>query len=181
MTLTPIEFALIGLKKFFIKSTDTSCLELMGIKRFFGSAGRNDSNTNQFGRIGEKNFLMTLDVHRCLEYGNQTFLGSGDSRKLTLSVRVSSARIGWAQKRFHWHFRGTSMYVESGNQTFFRSGVAEMTLTPISSRESAFDSYFLDMMYVEFIKNFFSPNSSELMGVRVISAYWAQKRLIPTF
>ena len=75
------------------------------------------------------------------------------------------------------------------------------------------------MMYVAFMKNFFSPiraiiwvlksfrppepenvwllhsrhdvrrvhekfflaDSSELMGVRVISAYWAQKRLIATF
>ena len=30
-------------------------------------------------------------------------------------------------------------------------------------------------------KNFFLANSSELMGVWVISASWAQKRLIPTF
>ena len=54
------------------------------------------------------------------------------------------------------------------------------------------------MMYVEFIKNFFSlilsrhdvrrvhekfflADSSELMGVRVISFSWAQKHLIPTF
>ena len=82
-----------------------------------------------------------------------------------------------------------------------------------------FDSHFLDTMYLEFMKTFFSPiranwwvlesfrrpepknlwfplsrhdvrrvhekfflaDSSELMGVRVISAYWAQKRLIPTF
>ena len=44
-----------------------------------------------------------------------------------------------------------------------------------------FDSHFLDMMYVEFIKNFFLADSSELMGVRVISASWAQKRLITTF
>ena len=43
-----------------------------------------------------------------------------------------------------------------------------------------FESYFLDMMYVEFIKKFFLADSSELMGVRVISASWAQKRLIPT-
>ena len=33
-----------------------------------------------------------------------------------------------------------------------------------------FDSYFLDMMYVEFIKKFFLADSRELMGVRVISA-----------
>ena len=44
-----------------------------------------------------------------------------------------------------------------------------------------FDSHFLDMMYVEFIKNFFLADSRELMGVREISAWWAQKPLIPTF
>ena len=82
-----------------------------------------------------------------------------------------------------------------------------------------FDSHFLDTMYLEFMKTFFSPipanwwvlesfrsperknvlfplsrhdvprvqekfflpDSLELMGVRVISAFWAQKRLIPTF
>ena len=42
-------------------------------------------------------------------------------------------------------------------------------------------SHFLDIMYVEFIKIFFLADSSELMGVRVISASWAQKRLIRTF
>ena len=36
------------------------------------------------------------------------------------------------------------------------------------------------MMYLEFIKNFFLADSRELMGVRVILASWAQKRLIPT-
>ena len=44
-----------------------------------------------------------------------------------------------------------------------------------------FDSYFLDMMYVEFMKNFLLADFSELMADRVISASWAQKRLIPTF
>ena len=82
-----------------------------------------------------------------------------------------------------------------------------------------FDSHFLDMMYLEFMKSFLSPirenwwvlesfrppepknvwfplsrtdvrrvhkkfflaDSREPMGVIVISAYWAQKRLIPTF
>ena len=44
-----------------------------------------------------------------------------------------------------------------------------------------FDSYFLDMMYVEFMKNFLLADSSELLAVRLISASWAQKRLILTF
>ena len=37
------------------------------------------------------------------------------------------------------------------------------------------------MMYVGFMKNFFLADTSELMGVRLISASWAQKRFIPTF
>ena len=47
--------------------------------------------------------------------------------------------------------------------------------------EPKFDSLFLDMMYVEFMKNFLLSESSEQMAVRVISASWEQKRLIPTF
>ena len=37
------------------------------------------------------------------------------------------------------------------------------------------------MMYVEFMKTFSRADSSELMAVRLISASWAQKRLIPYF
>ena len=44
-----------------------------------------------------------------------------------------------------------------------------------------FDSCFLDMMYVEFMKNFLLADLSELFALILISASWAQKRLIPTF
>ena len=63
-----------------------------------------------------------------------------------------------------------------------------------------FDSYFLDMMCIVFMKIFLLADSSELfimyalfmqnvhlacwnklMAVRLISAFWAQKHLIPTF
>ena len=50
-----------------------------------------------------------------------------------------------------------------------------------SSAKKTFDSYFLDMIYVEFMKNFLLADSSVLMAVRLISASSAQKRLIPTF
>ena len=36
-------------------------------------------------------------------------------------------------------------------------------------------------MYVEFMKNFLLVDSSELMAVRLISAFWCQKRLILTY
>ena len=44
-----------------------------------------------------------------------------------------------------------------------------------------FDSYFLHMMYVEFMKNFLLADSRELLAVRLILASWTQKRLIPSF
>ena len=44
-----------------------------------------------------------------------------------------------------------------------------------------FDSYFLDMMYVEFMKNFLLADPSELLADRLILGSWAQKRLIPIF
>ena len=48
-------------------------------------------------------------------------------------------------------------------------------------KPKTFDSYFLDMMYVEFMKNFLLADSRELLAVRLILPSWAQKRLIPTF
>ena len=40
-------------------------------------------------------------------------------------------------------------------------------------RAKTFDCEFLDMMYVEFIKNFYLANSNKLVAVRLISASWA--------
>ena len=50
-----------------------------------------------------------------------------------------------------------------------------------SRAQKIFDSFFLDMMYVEFMKNFLLADPSELLAFRLILASWAQKRLIPTF
>ena len=43
------------------------------------------------------------------------------------------------------------------------------------------DSYFVDMMYVEFMKNFLLADSSERIAVRFILASWAQKQVILTW
>ena len=37
------------------------------------------------------------------------------------------------------------------------------------------------MVCLEFMKNIHLADSNEVMVVKLISAYWAQKRLIPTF
>ena len=42
------------------------------------------------------------------------------------------------------------------------------------------DSNFVEMMYVEFMKNIIHADSSEPMAVRLILASWFQKQVIPT-
>ena len=62
----------------------------------------------------------------------------------------------------------------------FRLADACKTHFDLQSKKT-FDSYFLEMMYVEFMKNFFLTDFGKQMPVRLISASWARKRLIPTF
>ena len=73
------------------------------------------------------------------------------------------------------------MYVEFMKNFLLAYSSELMALDSDLLSPKTFDSYFLDMMYVEFMKNFPLADSSELMAVRLISASWAQKRLIPTF
>ena len=65
------------------------------------------------------------------------------------------------------------------SRRFVRAGGCKTHFGLLSPK--TFDSFFLDMMYVELMKNFLLADSSELLAVRLISASWAQKRLIPTF
>ena len=56
MTLTRISSRESARKQIFMKST--YIISRKGKKTFLGSGGRNDSNTHQFARIGEKKFFM---------------------------------------------------------------------------------------------------------------------------
>ena len=67
------------------------------------------------------------------------------------------------------------------HEKFFVADSSELMGVTVISASWAYDSQFLDRMYVELIKNFFLADSRELMSVCVISASWAQKGLIPTF
>ena len=95
-----------------------------------------------------------------------------------MAVRLISA--SWAQKRlipaFYTWCTSTSWKI------FFSPIRASYKLLDSfrPPEPKTFDSYFLDMMYVEFMKNFLPADSGELMAVRLISASWDQKRLIPT-
>ena len=104
----------------------------------------------------------------------------GDSSKL-MAVRLISA--SWAQKRLIPTF-WTRCTSSSWKIFFSRSPIRASwwlldSFWPAEPKNVWF--YFLDMIYVELMKNFLLADSRELMAVRLISASWAQKRLIPTF
>ena len=110
-----------------------------------------------------------------VEFMKNFFLA--DSSEL-MGVRVLSA--SWGEKRLIATIQTT--YVPFMKNFFRRFDQTDRRLSHFGLLSpKTFDSHFLDMIYVEFMKNFFLADSSELMGVRVISASWAQKRLIPTF
>ena len=101
-----------------------------------------------------------------------------DSSEL-LAVRLISA--SWAQKRLIPTFwtRCTS----SAWKIFFSPIRASWWLLDSFRPPEPKNVWFLlpNMIYVVFMKNFLLVDSSELMVVRLISASWAKKRLIPAF
>ena len=63
--------------------------------------------------------------------------------------------------------------------SMIRPGYCCQTHFGILSQKTS-DSYFVDMIYVEFMKNVLLSDSSERMAVKRILASWAQKQVIPT-
>ena len=61
MSLTAIS-SLESERRKFSRTRRTSCLESSN-QTFLGSGGRNESNSHQFTRVGEKKIFHQLDVH----------------------------------------------------------------------------------------------------------------------
>ena len=62
---------------------------------------------------------------------------------------------------------------EKFSSRWFERAICRLTHFGLLSPRT-FHSYFLDIMYVDIIKKIFLAHSSELMGVRLISASWAK-------
>ena len=101
-----------------------------------------------------------------------------DSNELMV-VRLISA--SWAKKPLIPTF--LTWYTSSWRKIFFSPIRASWSLIDSFRLPEPKNVWFLlpNMIYVVFIKNFLLADSSELMAVRLISASWAKKRLIPTF
>ena len=187
------------------------CVEL--IKSFFLTDSPNWWVLESFRPLNPKTFdcYFEDDVDR----GHEKFFLADSSDHM--GVKVLSA--SWALKRLIATFQtwSTSRSCNIFPRRFERTDRRQSPFGLLSPK--TFDCYILDMMYVAFVKNFFSPilenwfalesfrppepknvwfplcrhdvrrvhekfflhDSSEMMGVRVISASWAQKRLIATF
>ena len=137
---------------------------------------RTDGCSSHFGILSPKTFDFHF-LHMMYVEFMKNFLLAYSSE--LMAVRVISA--SWTQKRLIPTF-----------YTWCTSSSWKMFLWPIRASywllysfwlpdQKTFDSYFLDMMYVEFIKNFLLSDSTELLAVRLILTSWTQKRLIPTF
>ena len=71
MSLTPISW-LESARRYFSWTRRTWYLESRN-ETFLGSGGRNESNTQQFARIGEKNFFNDFDVHDVQKVGMKRY------------------------------------------------------------------------------------------------------------
>ena len=140
-------------------------------KFFFSRFEQADGCQTHFGLLSPKTFDCYFLDMMYVEFMKNFPLA--DSSEL-MGVRPISA--SWAQnvwfllsghdvRGVHEKIFSCRFELADGCQTHFG------LLSP-----KTFDSYFLDMMYVEFMNNFSLADSSELMAARLISASWARKR-----
>ena len=113
ITVTPISSAN-QRQKIFLWTRRTSCLG-SGNQTFLGSGGRNDSNTHQFARIGEKKLFMNSRYIVSRKWESNVFALKRPKWLLHPSVRADQR-----EKKILWT-RRTSC-VENLNQTFLDSG-----------------------------------------------------------
>ena len=105
-----------------------------------GSGGRNDSNSHQLARMGENKIFHELDVHDAYKVGIKRFFGSG-GRNDCNSHQL--ARMG--EKKIFHELDVHDVY-KVGIKRFWAQE-AKMSLTAISSLESARRKFFMHSTY----------------------------------
>ena len=145
------------MKKFLLANSS----ELMGVRLISAS-------------WAQKRFIPSLQTSCTSNWWKIFFSPIRSSYSLFDSFRPPQPKNVWFLLYRH-HVRRIHEKISSGR--FERTDGCKTHFGLLSPK--TFDSYYLDMMYVEIIKKIFLVDSSELMRVRLISASWAQKRLIP--
>ena len=109
-----------------------------------GAKGLNESNRQYPARIGEKKIFHELDVHHVYKVGSissHLFLGSGCENE---SNSHQLARIG-EKKIFH---ELDVHHISKAGITCFWAQDAKMSVTAISSLESARRKFFMNSTYI---------------------------------
>ena len=150
-------------RKFFMNSTYIDVYKV-GITFFFCSGCQNESNSHQLAESARREFFITRRTS-CLQSRNHLFLGSGcqnefNSQKSArrkffmnstyivyeesfLRAKMSlTAIIRWISRRKFWH------HVYKVGITCFCAQDAKMSLTAISSLESARREFFMNSTYI---------------------------------
>ena len=101
-----------------------------------GSGGRNESNSHLLARNGEKRIFHELVVHHVCKVGIKRFLAQEAKMSLTPSARPNRREENFSSTR-------RTSGPESKNKRFWPQE-AEMSLTTISSLESARRKFFMN-------------------------------------
>ena len=120
MSLTRHQLPRIGEKNLF-HELDVHHVQKVGIKRFLGSGGRNESKSHQLARLGENKILHELDVHHGQKVGIKRFW----AQKAELNLTAIKSLDG--EKKIFHEFDGH--YVYKVGMKRFSTHKAEMSLT----------------------------------------------------
>ena len=105
-----------------------------------GSGGRNEPNSHQLARIGEKKIFHELDVHHVNKVGIKRFWAQESEMSLTAISSLQSAR----RKLF---MKWTYIMYKVGIKRFWAQE-AEMSLTAKSSIVWARRKFFMNSTYI---------------------------------
>ena len=106
-----------------------------------GSGGRNESNSHQLVRIGEKKIFYELDVHHVHKVVIIRFW----ARLAEMSLRAISSCESARRKFF---MNSTYLMSRKSESNRFRAQEAEISLAAISSLESAREKLFMNSTYI---------------------------------
>ena len=108
---------------------------------FLVSGWQNESNSHQLARIGEKKIFHELDVNHVYKVGINCFLDSGgqNESKSQYPAGIDEGKIFYELDVHHVYKVGITCFVAQD---------AKMSLTAISSLESARRKFFMNSTYI---------------------------------
>ena len=152
--------------------------DVFGVHEKFSSSRfrRADACETDFDLLRAKTFCSYFLDMMYVEFKKNFLVADSGEQMPVDSLRPPEPKNVWFLLSRHDVLR---VHEKFSSRRFRRADACQTHYGLLSPK--TFDSYFLDMMYFEFMKNFLLADSGEQMPVRLISDSSAQKRLIPTF